>query len=242
VRAPVNDVAKVWVPLEGPPVAKLPYVKDNRQWLRHTVRVRSPQYAKLKWTLPRNCLARLVHAAIDRYGQVDLYRDMRALSKCDRRCQRAQGYDCDCSCLGVNHGQESAGWVAVGESTLVADRGDLKRVKITYRNAEQTGGAPSIYNGELSGRPYTVEPRARSTWPRPGEFMCTSCLTRAATVWDHCHVHGYVRAPLCQQCNTRHWPGWHESSGLLLAVTNVDTTYYRYCPMASDPRETACSP
>ncbi|MEV2235393.1 endonuclease domain-containing protein [Streptomyces phaeochromogenes] len=36
--------------------------------------------------------------------------------------------------------------------------------------------------------------------------MCVVCRTVPATVLNHCHEHGYVRAPVCQSCNTLEWP------------------------------------
>ncbi|WP_407942534.1 endonuclease domain-containing protein [Nocardia salmonicida] len=34
-------------------------------------------------------------------------------------------------------------------------------------------------------------------------------------MWDHCHAHGYVRAPLCEPCSTRHWSGGAPSAAAL---------------------------
>nr|WP_237297345.1 endonuclease domain-containing protein [Streptomyces sp. 3211] len=36
--------------------------------------------------------------------------------------------------------------------------------------------------------------------------MCAVCVTASAAVLDHCHEHGYIRAPVCLSCNTRERP------------------------------------
>jgi hypothetical protein len=61
-------------------------------------------------------------------------------------------------------------------------------------------------------------------------------LIKRAQVWDHCHEHGFVRAPLCNRCNTWHWKGW-ETPPRQAAI--VDTSYLQYCPKHKSRR---CSP
>ncbi|WP_346179938.1 endonuclease domain-containing protein [Streptomyces osmaniensis] len=34
------------------------------------------------------------------------------------------------------------------------------------------------------------------------------CVTVRASMWNHCHTHGFMREPLCNRCNARHWRGW----------------------------------
>ncbi|MEU8718265.1 endonuclease domain-containing protein [Streptomyces sp. NPDC048663] len=41
---------------------------------------------------------------------------------------------------------------------------------------------------------------------RVAGWACAVCRTAPATVLDHCHEHGYVRAPVCQSCNTQERP------------------------------------
>lgn len=223
-------VAQIRVPRRGGIMARFPYVKDNRKWLKDTCRVKSPEYDNNSkhWTLSRNSLRAVIAGSIDRFGGVELYRDVSALSKCDIRCQQARGYDCDCSCYGENHGTESGGWIARGEFALIADMGDVRRVKLTY-SCRMSEGDPRIYHGELYGRQYSTDMTARERWPLATAFVCTSCLTRRATVWDHCHTHGYVRAPLCNKCNTRRWEGWVIKLGRTTPDENVDMSYYDYC-------------
>jgi hypothetical protein len=90
------------------------------------------------------------------------------------------------------------------------------------------------YQGELRGRRYSADAARRVGWPAAAQFMCAACLTQRARVWDHCHAHGFVRAPLCNACNTRHWRGWQPRHGRAAPSLNVDTSYYGWCPWFSD--------
>ena len=81
VTAPgVGPVAMVWLPLDGQVVAKIPGRKGNYRWLREAVRVRSPHLDDDRWHLPRNCLSKLVIAAVDRYGYVAVARHVETVA------------------------------------------------------------------------------------------------------------------------------------------------------------------
>ncbi|WP_324188458.1 endonuclease domain-containing protein [Nocardia higoensis] len=99
-----------------------------------------------------------------------------------------------------------------------------------------------IYRGELTGYRYRADRAGRRNegWPHPYEFMCAACLSTRAEVWDHCHTHRYVRAPLCRPCNTRHWTGWNPQHGRAAVSRNLDPTYYRWCP-DYDADENSCT-
>ncbi|MBN0048647.1 recombinase [Streptomyces actuosus] len=62
------------------------------------------------------------------------------------------------------------------------------------------------YGRELEGQLYSVLSRKPGTSRRVAGWACAVCRTAPATVLDHCHEHGYVRAPLCQSCNTQERP------------------------------------
>jgi hypothetical protein len=179
------------------------------------VGIRSPQLDGERWHLPRICLTRLVNAAIDRYGYVALWRDMSKLSHCNKACLEATGMDCDCSCMGVFHGEGTHNWYERIDDAMVADRGEVKRT-VVLCGGKTADGAPILYNGELADRKYHVDraDRVRLGWPVASEFMCAGCLTTQARVWDHCHTRGYVRAPLCNRCNTRNWSGCDGHQGM----------------------------
>lgn len=77
--------------------------------------------------------------------------------------------------------------------------------------------SPRPYNAELEGRLYSVLSRKPSTSRRVAGWACAVCRTAPATVLDHCHEHGYVRAPLCQSCNTLERPDHLYSNDIRVA-------------------------
>ncbi|MFJ2478248.1 endonuclease domain-containing protein [Streptomyces sp. NPDC087659] len=62
------------------------------------------------------------------------------------------------------------------------------------------------YNGELKGHLYSVLSRKPGISRTVAGWACAVCRTAPAAVLDHCHEHGYVRAPVCQSCNTQERP------------------------------------
>ncbi|MFD5500624.1 endonuclease domain-containing protein [Streptomyces sp. NPDC127061] len=73
------------------------------------------------------------------------------------------------------------------------------------------------YNKELEGRLYSVLSRKTGTSRRVAGWACAVCRTAPATVLDHCHEHGYVRAPVCQSCNTQERPDHLYSNDIRVA-------------------------
>ncbi|MFD7446266.1 endonuclease domain-containing protein [Streptomyces sp. NPDC059909] len=62
------------------------------------------------------------------------------------------------------------------------------------------------YNGELQGHLYSALSRKPGISRKVAGWTCAVCRTAPATVLDHCHEHGYVRAPVCHSCNTQERP------------------------------------
>ncbi|MGC2997529.1 endonuclease domain-containing protein [Streptomyces sp. G35A] len=62
------------------------------------------------------------------------------------------------------------------------------------------------YNEELKGHLYSVLSRKPGTSRKVAGWACAVCRTAPAAVLDHCHEHGYVRAPVCHSCNTQERP------------------------------------
>ncbi|MFE1856260.1 endonuclease domain-containing protein [Streptomyces sp. NPDC059489] len=77
--------------------------------------------------------------------------------------------------------------------------------------------APRPYNGELKELLYSALSRKPGISRKVAEWMCAVCRTTPATVLDHCHEHGYVRAPVCQSCNTQERPDHLYSNDIRVA-------------------------
>ena len=81
---------------------------------------------------------------------------------------------------------------------------------------------PRPYKGELDGQVYSVLSKKRAVL-EVSRWTCAVCQEAPACVIDHCHEHSYVRAPLCQSCNTRERPNYLYPNDIY--VTN------RYTPL-----------
>ncbi|MFG2951434.1 endonuclease domain-containing protein [Streptomyces adustus] len=82
---------------------------------------------------------------------------------------------------------------------------------------EQPTTALRPYDAELEGRLYSVLSRRPGTSRQVAGWACAVCRTAPAAVLDHCHEHGYVRAPLCQSCNTQERPDHLYSNDIRVA-------------------------
>lgn len=92
----------------GRVVIWMPYARGTRGWLRSVCGAGTrPEFdrARKAWTVARPHFRRVVDALADRYGSVDVYMDHTARTVCGKLCWEAKGDDCDCACLGDNHGQ-----------------------------------------------------------------------------------------------------------------------------------------
>ncbi|WP_371666495.1 endonuclease VII domain-containing protein [Streptomyces sp. NBC_00289] len=74
-----------------------------------------------------------------------------------------------------------------------------------------------LYNGELKGRLYSVLSRKPGISGKVAGWACAVCRTAPAAVLDHCHEHGYVRAPVCHSCNTQERPDHLYSNDIRVA-------------------------
>ncbi|MDX2762539.1 endonuclease domain-containing protein [Streptomyces europaeiscabiei] len=61
-----------------------------------------------------------------------------------------------------------------------------------------SGEAFHAYKGHPHGVAYNSLRRTH----RADDYLCCLCRESRASIWDHCHEHGYVRGPVCASCNT----------------------------------------
>ncbi|MGY2051634.1 hypothetical protein [Methylobacterium sp. JK268] len=98
--------------------ARLPFKEGNRQWLQNGRRM-TPEWMAdgAYWELPKSWFNDFVDRALQRYGKVYIIQPYRAQEICARACQEARGHECQCSCMGANHGVGYDGsWFEVSDT------------------------------------------------------------------------------------------------------------------------------
>jgi hypothetical protein len=99
-------------------MVKLPYAPDNFDWLRDDNR-RKPEYdGQYKcWLVPSSWFDAIIRRTLQRFGRVYVIQPFRAFEKCAPACWNAEGFECECSCLGQNHGSSVSGnWWVISET------------------------------------------------------------------------------------------------------------------------------
>ena len=103
-------------------LARLPYSELNRLWLtsiRYTVQPTWLREDKA-WELPKSWLNQFVAAALLRYGRLYIIQPYREDEICAPACWNARGFECECSCMGANHGEgEQEGYYEVSETLAI---------------------------------------------------------------------------------------------------------------------------
>ena len=116
---------------------KLPEAEDTitwrwkkRRWLRQiSPKGRIPKWSDQYrgWQIPRSWLTKMTRHILSEYGQCYVVQPFRPSKKCAPNCMTAKGLDCDCSCMGENHGTggPSNKWFVVSD-TFAIKWGELK--------------------------------------------------------------------------------------------------------------------
>lgn len=97
---------------------RLPYAESNGEWLQNGRRS-SPKWftSKKYWELPRSWFNDFVNRSLERYGKVYVIQPYREQEKCAPACLNATGHECECSCMGENHGAGNDGsWFEVSDT------------------------------------------------------------------------------------------------------------------------------
>ena len=100
---------------------KLPFADDNRIWLQQGLKSR-PNWLRADkvWELPNNHFNKFVERALEKFGRVYVIQPYREHETCAPACWNAVGHECQCSCMGANHGSgSSGGWFVVSETFAV---------------------------------------------------------------------------------------------------------------------------
>ncbi|MCU7875290.1 MAG: hypothetical protein KZQ84_00570 [Candidatus Thiodiazotropha sp. (ex Lucinoma borealis)] len=107
---------------------RVPFSNDNREWLKNGRRKKDPVWEDEKkyWELPASRFNEIIKMILNKYGKVYILQPYRAKEVCSPSCINAQGFECQCSCLGANHGSGNHhGWYEVTEA-LAVKYGDTK--------------------------------------------------------------------------------------------------------------------
>lgn len=98
---------------------RLPYRgRSNRAWLR-TLGPTQPEWVPSGrfWELPKTWFNDFVKQALLKYDQLYVVQPVREQEKCSPKCLNAEGHECECSCLGANHGTGNDGsWFEVTDT------------------------------------------------------------------------------------------------------------------------------
>ena len=103
-------------------LVRLPYAADNRIWLKGERRNKpkwNPEHKR--WEVATSWFEDVVKRAIAKYGAVYVVEPFRVQKKCAPACWNAKGLECDCSCMGLNHGTGDPGgrWYTISDALAV---------------------------------------------------------------------------------------------------------------------------
>ena len=124
-----EEIVKVWrqevIPViyrQGkgfPLLVKLPNIKENHFWLQNSKRSEPVWDRQYKcWETPKAWFNELVKRLLMRFGKLYIVQPYREQEKCAPACMNAVGHECQCSCMGVNHGSHSSSndWLIVSDA------------------------------------------------------------------------------------------------------------------------------
>lgn len=100
-------------------LVSLPHSDDNYRWLKKDHRSHPDWNAKFKcWEVPKAWFNDIVKLTLGRYDELYIIQPYREQEKCAPACWIAEGHECECSCMGANHGSHSSsrGWLVVSDS------------------------------------------------------------------------------------------------------------------------------
>lgn len=103
----------------APVLLRLPHSSDNYDWVRGD-NLRKPIWNhKFKcWETPVSWFDDLIQRSLKRFRKVYVIQLHKEHQKCAPACWNANGFHCECSCMGANHGSGHPGgnWHEVSET------------------------------------------------------------------------------------------------------------------------------
>ena len=120
-----------------PLLVKTPYSPDNRMWLKADHRNKPTWNPKYKcWETPKAWFNDLVPQILNRHNKLYIIQPYRQQEKCAPACWNAVGHECQCSCMGANHGSHSSSnsWFVVSDAFATKWREQELACKLMTRN------------------------------------------------------------------------------------------------------------
>lgn len=104
-------------------LVKVPPAFNDLDWLRNDGR-RIPEWNDKfgAWELPQRWFEKTIKLCINRYKKCYVIQLFREKQVCAPACWNAEGVDCECSCMGENHGagHPKGRWYEISESFAVS--------------------------------------------------------------------------------------------------------------------------
>lgn len=89
-------------------LVRVPYREGNREYLKGSARSIHWIEEFRAWEVARSRFDYVVARALARWGAAYIIQAFRPMKKCAPACWDAIGHDCECSCMGKNHGSRLA--------------------------------------------------------------------------------------------------------------------------------------
>lgn len=84
-----------------PVLARIPFAEGNMEWLRDGRRLKPDWCAQFKaWEIPTAWFDSVIKLALRRHQEVYVIQLYREHQKCAPACWNAEGFHCECSCMG----------------------------------------------------------------------------------------------------------------------------------------------
>lgn len=133
-------------------IVRLPYTTSepsNREWLqngrRHKIEWNRPGGY---WEVPKAWFSDTIDRCMERRGMVYTIQPYREKEVCAAKCWNAEGYVCECSCMGTNHGAGDNGlrWYEVSDTFAM----HFGPEQYSTRLLTKTGDRPEIIVEEVN--------------------------------------------------------------------------------------------
>jgi hypothetical protein len=129
VDANSEDLKRVWNQKQIPVVLRrggkgqhlrirIPFSPANSEWLQNGKRIKPIWVEEYKcWEMPKAWFNDFVSQALSKYRKLYIIQPYREQETCAPACLNAVGHECQCACMGANHGAGNDGsWFEVSET------------------------------------------------------------------------------------------------------------------------------